>query len=233
MIPYCFSYFISRATIFLAFWSARTDICLKNHIVLIGYQSGSAIFIGRHTCVRYRGYYYDTESGLYYLQSRYYDPETGRFISKDDPIFHESETGVAANLYAYCDNNPVNYTDHSGMIPLSVKIAIGIVGIAASVALTVASGGTLFPAILATLKFVAGSMAISMAIYGLIGYMQSGITGLKKGLLNGAADGFMWGGIGAAVKAAIAFIKVSKTIKNINQIFVKSKHLANASGGVR
>ncbi|NLN81650.1 MAG: hypothetical protein GX136_03800, partial [Clostridiales bacterium] len=62
------------------------SVCESN-IVLIGYQSGSAIFTGRHTCVRYRGYYYDTESGLYYLQSRYYDPEIGRFISKDDPIF--------------------------------------------------------------------------------------------------------------------------------------------------
>ena len=36
--------------------------------------------------IRYRGYYYDTETGLYYLQSRYYDPETGRFINADDVI---------------------------------------------------------------------------------------------------------------------------------------------------
>jgi RHS repeat-associated protein len=94
---------------------------LKNHIIFIGYQSGSAIFIGRHTCVRYRGYYYDTESGLYYLQSRYYDPETGRFISKDDPILHEDETGVAANLYAYCDNNPINEIDPLGLASYKIR----------------------------------------------------------------------------------------------------------------
>jgi hypothetical protein len=54
---------------------------------------------------------------LYYLQSRYYDPEIGKFISKDDPIFHESETGAAANLYAYCENNPVNNSDPMGYSP--------------------------------------------------------------------------------------------------------------------
>ncbi|MDD2363089.1 MAG: hypothetical protein PHH84_09120 [Oscillospiraceae bacterium] len=41
---------------------------------------------------------------MYYLQSWYYDPELGRFISRDDPVYHEGETGAAANLYAYCIN---------------------------------------------------------------------------------------------------------------------------------
>ena len=47
--------------------------------------------------IRYRGYYYDTETNLYYLNSRYYDPETGRFVSPD--ILAE-----AGNIYAYCQN---------------------------------------------------------------------------------------------------------------------------------
>jgi RHS repeat-associated protein len=58
---------------------------------------------------RYRGYYYDTETGLYYCNSRYYDPETGRFISADMPaVFNETATETnGLNLYAYCYNNPV------------------------------------------------------------------------------------------------------------------------------
>ena len=55
---------------------------------------------------RYRGYYYDTETGLYYLNSRYYDPETGRFISPDNLNYLEPETINGLNLYAYCENNP-------------------------------------------------------------------------------------------------------------------------------
>ena len=81
---------------------------------LLSISGPLASTVGEANHLRYRGYYYDTESGLYYLQSRYYDPEIGRFISKDDPIFHEDETGVAANLYAYCDNNPIMNEDPSG-----------------------------------------------------------------------------------------------------------------------
>ena len=59
--------------------------------------------------LRYRGYYYDTETGLYYLQSRYYDPETGRFINCDD-VNYIGVTGmeISYNPFAYCTNEPIN-----------------------------------------------------------------------------------------------------------------------------
>ena len=63
--------------------------------------------------LRYRGYFYDTETGLYYLQSRYYDPEVGRFINPD--AFASTGRGILqANTFAYCLNNPVNFADHTG-----------------------------------------------------------------------------------------------------------------------
>ena len=62
---------------------------------------------------RYRGYVYDTETGFYYLQSRYYDPEIGRFINADGYVTTDIEP-VAANMYAYCNNNPINRYDPSG-----------------------------------------------------------------------------------------------------------------------
>ena len=63
--------------------------------------------------IRYRSYYYDTETGYYYLQSRYYDPNVGRFISADSYV--STGQGILGhNMYAYCQNNPVMYYDDTG-----------------------------------------------------------------------------------------------------------------------
>lgn len=62
----------------------------------------------------YRGYYYDTETDLYYLQSRYYNPEWGRFLNADDIIYlGANKSLIAFNLFAYCDNNPINKYDET------------------------------------------------------------------------------------------------------------------------
>ena len=59
--------------------------------------------------IRYRGYYYDRETKLYYLNARYYNPEWRRFISPDSVDYLDPETPNGLNLYAYCNNDPVNY----------------------------------------------------------------------------------------------------------------------------
>ena len=64
---------------------------------------------------RYRGYFYDTETGLYYLQSRYYDPGVGRFINADEYV--STNQGILGdNGFAYCQNNPVRYGDSQGTL---------------------------------------------------------------------------------------------------------------------
>ena len=63
---------------------------------------------------RYRSYFYDVETGLYYLKTRYYDPEVGRFITIDDVSYLDPETINGLNLYAYCGNNPVMNVDFAG-----------------------------------------------------------------------------------------------------------------------
>ncbi|MBE5934269.1 MAG: RHS repeat-associated core domain-containing protein [Lachnospiraceae bacterium] len=87
-------------------------------------QNGAAItsagHLGNLNSLRYRGYYYDTDLGMYYLQSRYYDPEVRRFINADDVSVLEEDQGsiVEHNLFAYCLNNPVNSLDEDGELTL-------------------------------------------------------------------------------------------------------------------
>ena len=73
-------------------------------------------FTSHSNPIRYRGYYYDSETNLYYLLSRYYDSEVGRFISSDDAgiVMTDPTSFYDKNLYAYCDNNPVNRSDNNG-----------------------------------------------------------------------------------------------------------------------
>ena len=80
------------------------------------------------TNVGYRGYFYDFDTGLYYLRSRYYDPETGRFINADDTAYLGYDSSpLSMNLFAYCENNPVNYADicgYSGKYILKDEISL-------------------------------------------------------------------------------------------------------------
>ena len=81
---------------------------------LISITGSLASTIGIKNPLRYRGYYYDTETSLYYLQSRYYDPETGRFINMDTYFIAGNDYIQGTNMYAYCYNNPIMYVDPTG-----------------------------------------------------------------------------------------------------------------------
>ncbi len=83
--------------------------------------------IGHINPFRYRSYYYDTETGFYYLQSRYYDPFVGRFLNAD----RYASTGqgiIGCNMFAYCNNNPVIYKDETGQfLKLAVLVVVVVV----------------------------------------------------------------------------------------------------------
>ena len=63
--------------------------------------------------LRYRGYVYDEDTTMYYLQTRYYDPTTGRFINADDTAYVDTNSGtpLCTNMFAYCENNRINDND--------------------------------------------------------------------------------------------------------------------------
>ena len=93
--------------------------------------SGDPTHIANINPFRYRGYYYDVETSLYYVSSRYYDPEIGRWISPEPNVydggFDEGAGLLGYNVYAYCANNPVMYKDETGeSITLCILIGAGI-----------------------------------------------------------------------------------------------------------
>jgi len=157
--------------------------------------SGSNKTLGNLNPIRYRGYYYDTEFGLYYLQSRYYDPEIGRFISSDDVSYLEPESIFGLNLYAYCNNNPVMFTDPSGRFIFTTAMLIGLI-IGASVG-AVAGG------------YIAGEKASEAGATGwelfgwtLLGVVGGGIVGGAIGTLAGWAAPAIGGMLSAPLAVA-------------------------------
>ena len=189
---------------------------------------------------RYRGYYYDAETGLYYLKSRYYDGELGRFINADDIDAAEmmkTEPG-GLNLYAYCLNDPVNTTDPDGDMPWWQKLLVGVAVIAAVAVVAVATGGSgLVGAIAVGAVKGAVAGAISGAVLGgAIGGVTAAVKGedVMQGVLNGAADGFMNGAITGAItggmQGAASFMKSSKMMGSLDEASHFSKKVKTTKG---
>ena len=78
--------------------------------------------IGLINPFRYRSYYYDSETNLYYLNNRYYSPTLGRFINMDG-VINSNKTFLSHNLFSYCDNNYINNVDSSGKFAIAISFA--------------------------------------------------------------------------------------------------------------
>ena len=132
---------------------------------------------------RYRGYYYDEETGLYYLNARYYDPETGRFINADSIIAVGTDIATY-NMFAYCKNNPIIYSDTDGQWAGLDDLIAGAVGAVAGLA-------SQFVADIAT-SVMSGSWQFSnwqSYVGSAVGGALGGITTLYAGPIAGAAVG--------------------------------------------
>ena len=124
--------------------------------------------------IRYRSYVYDTETSLYYLQSRYYDPFTGRFLNAD--IYCDTNTGtsLSANMFAYCENNPVNYLDPNGYVALVDDLVYALIALSAA---TVAICSSSF--------FKKGWSAFCNAV-------GNGLSSIGNAIWNGASAAWNW-----------------------------------------
>ncbi len=123
---------------------------------LLSVSGSMASTLGQMNPLRYRGYVYDTETGLYYVQTRYYNPEIGRWINADGQLANDSLTGF--NLFAYCGNNPIARIDPTGEAWWHWAVAAVVVAVAA-VAVVAAAGGVAAAA--TAVSMVANGMAVS------------------------------------------------------------------------
>ena len=76
---------------------------------------------------RYKGYYYDEESEMYYCISRYYVPEWCRWLNADNPLYNDFEENTVLNLFVYCRNNPITDRDETGNWGFLALLAITLV----------------------------------------------------------------------------------------------------------
>ena len=136
---------------------------------------------------RYRGYYYDTDTGLYYLQSRYYNPQWGRFLNADyAEVISDNGTITDKNLFVYCENNPVMRADADGEFwHIVAGAAIGAVvgGLSSIISQAIAGEDINWTAV----AISAASGALSGAINAAFPCMGAIATGVVEGTISAAS----------------------------------------------
>ena len=184
--------------------------------------------------LRYLGYYYDAETGFYYLQSRYYDPEIGRFINADSYASTDATGLLSTNMFAYCENDPVNKSDPDGEV---AHLAIGaVVGAIANVGFSYLNhmiAGESYGLKEAALDALSGaaSGALAASGVGLLGQvigngLTSGVAYFARadinnqrtttsGFLVSIAEGMMSGAIGGKGADGAKLSGVYKTAKQM------------------
>ena len=202
--------------------------------------------LGRRNPFRFKGYYYDEELGMYYLNSRYYDPEVGRFISPDTTDILEVQDDLYdKNLYAYCDNNSVMRIDSSGAV---WHLAVGaVVGVATQFVADVGIGlatGSSFGEVISSLSLVdyaaaaiggaiaasgigfAGAVVANATLGGttyLANCSYKGVKANKKDFIASTVIGGVAGAIGGP----------GANGKNMRGVYSRSKQVINATKSVR
>ena len=196
-----------------------------------GKKTTDATFIGHINPLRYRGYYYDRETRLYYLQSRYYDFANCRFINADTFATTDANGFLSANMFAYCENNPVNGCDPSGeWVHLIVGAVLGAVSNVALSYLNAKRSGDTYNLLTAGVDAASGAISGALAAsgVGLAGQViGNAAIDVAKGVLNGetsakqiATNAFL-GGVGGFIGGKGASYGNAKSIMRSGQQFAK------------
>lgn len=197
----------------------------------------SGTTIGQNNPFRYRGYFYDNETGLYYVSSRYYDPETCRFINADGEISGTGEYVQGYNLFAYCMNNPVNMSDPDGNWPkwatklVAAVAVVAVVAVVAAITVATAGAGT---AIACIAVGAAKGAAIGFAVGAVTGAATSVISnrvktgswkGSGKAALEGGADGALSGAITGAITGGmnsnVCFVAGTSVLTSVGHVAIE------------
>ena len=199
--------------------------------------------------IRYRGYYYDAETGLYSLLSRYYDPQTGRFINADNQIQAGSDmTGM--NLFASCGNNPVNRVDSTGhawyhwaigaaiVVACAVAVVATAGGAAAAIAAVAAVGNGMAAATVGS-TIAAGAFIGSATVYGVAAMSAAASSSSVKefnnqgnwGTVAATAGGAVFGGASAYGSTKTPKTKVYRSVSSAEAKDIKSTGQFNLAPG--
>ena len=153
-----------------------------------GTENTDASFIGNRNPFRYRGYYYEKQTNLYFLKARFYDPEVGRFISADTIDYLAPDTINGLNLYAYCGNNPIMNVDPSGHWSWKTFwVGVGlVVTAAAAIAVSIATFGAATPVAVSVLAGITLAAGILTGINGIATIIEAGTeyNFVRDGLFN-------------------------------------------------
>ena len=196
-----------------------------------GKKTTDPTFIGHINPLRYRGYYYDRETRLYYLQSRYYDFANCRFINADTFATTDTNGFLSANMFAYCENNPINGCDPSGeWVHLVVGAVLGAVANVATSYLSAKTNGENYSLLCAGIDAASGAVSGALAAsgVGLAGQViGNAAIDVAKGILNGqtstkeiATNAFL-GGVGGLIGGKGASFGNAKSIMRSGQQFAK------------
>jgi len=183
---------------------------------------------------RYKGYYYDVETQLFYCNSRYYSPELCRWISPDSIEYLDPQSINGLNLYCYCYNNPISYSDPSGNLPQWAEWLIGGALVVGAIALTIATAGVgdlLAAALGGSLLATIGSGVVVGAAVGTVSGMMinAGTQLITKGTENfswsefgksawtGAVAGGIAGGLFAGIKYGLSAGKIANSVSGLNK----------------
>lgn len=168
-----------------------------------GSEITDAAHIGLLNPFRYRSYYFDTETKLYFLETRYYDPEVGRFINMDSIDYADPETINGLNLFAYCNNNPVMNVDPEGTWSwkgfAKLFAAVAIVATLAVASVLTAGAASV---VLAGAAIGAATGTVLGGASSAIGAALDGASGEE--IFDAFADGALSGSISGAASGALA-----------------------------
>ena len=161
---------------------------------LVKLEDSTANSVGSQNPFRYKGYYYDTETSLYYLQTRYYDPDTGRFINADAFTSTDISSPLSTNMFAYCENNPVANLDGDGKsTTLAIMAVGGLVG-----------AGINFVSSIISQQQVNGTVSIkSAAVAAATGFLSGAISASPLGKVGQIIAGGVISGLSYAADCAV------------------------------
>ena len=202
--------------------------------------------MGLRNPLRYRGYIYDRDTGLYYLQSRYYDPAIGRFINADTYTTTDADGLLSTNMFAYCENNPVSRSDPNGeMFGALIGGALlgGVINVATTcliagltgedISVGTVAGAFVGGAIGGTLTFSYAGRAAAIVVNataGAVGYITTQAIDGKEVTFGGAAKAALSGAVTGAISGGGIFRNksVAEAADTYNSLVYNIRNQADA-----